>query len=264
MDINSTQLNIHIVSWMLVTVRVGTFFYMAPFFGSGSIPVMIKAYTTAILSYIIYKTPEVAQIAEIPNLIILSFYFLKEIAIGIILTTVADFIYLPMQVIGTQVGRSAGIGSAEIFNPDEETQFAVVEQFLYIIAVFLFLLVNGHHLLIKILMYTFQYIPIGEVHLSEKIISITTEFFSDAFSKGVAMATPFIGCILINSLCFGILGKAIPQMNLLVIDLPVRVFVALSGLAFAYPMIAVIYKKFIYYSINNMEKLVYVMSGGKS
>ena len=262
MNIDYNALNIHALNWMLIMTRISFFFFAAPFFGSQAINKTVKSFIIAMLAYFIYTSGMVTPILEIPTMGILFILMAKEMVIGVVLTSLAFMVYQPVRIIGVQVGRSAGLGRARMFNPEENTQFTVVQQMLYIVGILIFLGLNGHHIILRVIAISFKYIPIGNVYLNGKIVEIIINFFSKGFSLGLQCAAPIMSAILISSLCFGILGKTVPQMNLLILGLPIRVFIAMMGLFFALPIIGVVYQKFIVQSERSLMELVYIMSRG--
>jgi flagellar biosynthetic protein FliR len=259
---DSSMIQIHLVGWMLVFFRIAAFFETAPFFGSGAAPVLIKAYIAAVVGYFVYRTPAVVPLTHVPNLPALFFLIFKEIVLGLILAFLAELIHLPVRVMGLQVGRSAGMGRAQIFNPEEESRFTVLQQFMYIMGILIFFALDGHHLFLRALVLTFEKIPIGGIFLNGAVVREIVGFFTKAFNQGVAFAAPILACLVITSMCFGILSKTVPQMNLLVLGLPIRILVGLTGVFCALPMIASIFQKFLIQSVHTMERIIRIMSMG--
>ena len=154
----------------------------------------------------------------------------------------------------------AGFGQGEVINPDDNERFSIVQQFMNIVGILLFFTLDGHHLLVRMIVTTFQWIPLGGVMLQGGILKVAVGYFGKAFGLGITYAAPIMGCVLIGSLCFGILGKSVPQMNLLIIDLPVRIAVGLLGLVFALPMMIALFQKFLTHTGFILEKLIMLMS----
>lgn len=244
-----------------ISVRIAVFFISAPMFGSNAVKTSIRMSIAFMISYLLYKASYVTPVTDLSSMYVISLILIQEVLVGLIFTFVSQFIYFPLRVAGVEIGQAAGFGQGEIINPDDEDQFTILQQFMYIIGILIFFGLDGHHLIVKIIAESFTFIPIGGIILNPKIADVTFRYFSDSFNQGVIFAAPVLGCILISSMSFGILSKSMPQMNLLIIDLPIRIIIGFLGLAFMMPMLAWVFKKFIYKTAMVYEILIKLMSG---
>ncbi|EKD27048.1 MAG: hypothetical protein ACD_79C00911G0007 [uncultured bacterium] len=260
----NSELNLHIISWILVSTRIGAFFINAPIFGSAAIPPNLKGYFTAILAYFIYQSPQVHMLEQMPQMWDLMMLLIKETTVGVVIAMLTHLIYVPMQIVGEQIGQSSGLGQAQIFNPDEEYDFTVLEQIIYTVAILIFLGLNGHHLILNAFIKSYDYIPLGEIALSGYVLKVFIAYFTKTFYLGIAFAAPILGCLLIVSIGMGLLSKSVPQMNLLIIDLPLRVLIAFLGILFALPIMIMLFKKLIFNTMPYVEKIIFAMSKGAS
>lgn len=221
---------------------------------------MLRVFFAAILAFFVCHLSELTPVLPVENLWNLILMGVAEMTVGIVLAFVADMIYLPFRLVGIQVEHSAGFGQGETINPDDNTTFSIVQQFMNILGILVFFLLDGHHLLIRMIVLTFQWIPLGGVVLKGEMIKVLVGYFGKVFALGIGYAAPIMGCVMIGSLCFGILGKSVPQMNLLIIDLPVRIAVGLIGLVICLPMLIALFQKFLTYTGFTLEKLILLMS----
>lgn len=251
----------HMISFFLVAARILAFFAAAPFFGSTSVPVMIKTFFAILVAYFVYHSPEMKPVTEIPDFMHLSFLLLKEISVGLVLTFIAQMIYMPLRVVGVELGNIGGFGQDAVFKLEDESNFTALQQLFNVIAILLFFAFEGHHLMLNLIVSTFQFVPVGGITFDAKILRVCADYFCRAFTQGIVIVAPIMGCVLLCSISFGLLSKSVPEMNLLVLDLPLRIFIALFAIVFSLPMISVVFKKFLNYTMNNMELLTMIMSG---
>lgn len=251
----------HMISFFLIASRILAFFVSAPFFGSTSVPALIKTFFALIVAYFVYHSPEMKPVTEVPDFWHLSFLLVKEIAVGLVLTFIAQMIYLPLRVMGVELGNIGGFGQDAVFKLEEESNFTALQQLFNVIAILLFFAFDGHHLMLNLIVSTFQFIPVGGIVLDGKIVRVCADYFCRAFTQGIIIIAPIMGCILISSISFGLLSKSVPEMNLLILDLPLRIFIALTAIIFSLPMISLVFKKFMHYTMNNLELLTMIMSG---
>lgn len=251
----------HMISFFLVASRILAFFVSAPFFGSTTCPALIKTFFALIVAYFVYRSPEMKPVTDVPDFWALCVLLIKEIGVGLVLTFISQMLYLPLRIVGVELGNIGGFGQDAVFNLDEESNFTALQQLFNVIAVLLFFAFDGHHLMLNLIVSTFQFIPVGGMVFDGKIVRVCADFFCHAFTQGIVIVAPIMGCVLICSLSFGLLSKSVPEMNLLVLDLPLRIFIALFAIIFSMPMMSLIFEKFMSYTMKNMELLTMLMSG---
>ncbi|MCG4585204.1 flagellar biosynthetic protein FliR, partial [Anaerosalibacter bizertensis] len=119
-------------------------------------------------------------------------------------------------------------------------QIPVMGNFYYILAFLLFLLTNGHHLAIKALIDSYEYIPIGELVISEATVKQLVNILAKTFSLGFKIASPIVITILLMDILLGVLSRTIPQMNVFVVGMPLKIIVGMLVIAATIPIFNVL------------------------
>ncbi len=206
--------------FVLVLVRVSGLLVSAPILGSGNIPVMAKvglASMTALLLAPVVSAPA----APIPvDFGAFGALAVGEFLIGLILGFVASFVFAAVQMGGQIIDMQSGFGMVNIFNPAAETQFPVFGFFLFILAVFYMLAIDGHHLLLRALAATFTHVPLGGFVVRPQMLLEVNRWAGAIFLDGLSIAAPVAGAMLLAFATMGLLGRVVPQIHLFVVGFP--------------------------------------------
>jgi flagellar biosynthetic protein FliR len=158
-----------------------------------------------------------------------------EMAIGVLLGLIAQFVFAAVQVAGELAGVQMGFGLAALIDPQTHDRGVALSQWQTTFALLLFLAVDGHHVLIQAVAESFRRIPAGATALSGAAIGMTLAFAGEIFVLALQVAAPVVLLILLVNACLGALAKLIPQLNVMVVGFPITVAAGLFMLAAAQP-----------------------------
>lgn len=210
--------------FLLVLVRVSGIFIVSPFFGSQNIPNVVKIGFSFILSIIVTTSFNLTYTLGNTSFFII---IIKELMVGLIIGFISYMFFTAFYIMGQLIDMKIGFGMVNVMDPQHRVQVPLMGNFYYILAFLVFFLVNGHHLIIKALVDSYTYIPIGEFAFKEKIVNILLENLSSAFNTGFKLAMPIIAIIFLTDLLLGFLVRTIPQMNVFVVGMPFKIFAGL-------------------------------------
>jgi len=221
----------HFKIFFLIFIRITSLFFVAPFFSSGDIPILIRAGLAFFIALIIFPVvfsglplyPDVNASAFVLNV-------LNQIIIGVIIGLIAQIFYLIFQVSGQYYTIQIGFGMINTLDPLSQTEIAILGTFQGIIGMIVFLFISGHHFLIFSIVKSFGYFPLFNLKLAGLTIETLTVAISKMFYLGFMFAVPLIGVIFIMTVILGLLAKIAPQMNLLMLGFPLNILVGMSML----------------------------------
>ncbi|MBS2968998.1 flagellar type III secretion system protein FliR [Metabacillus sp. KIGAM252] len=216
----------HYPFFLLLFVRMSAFMITLPLFSYRTIPAYHKAGFSFFLALIMYETLKPQELE------INGFYFqllMKEVFIGLMIGFIAYLIYSGIMIAGSFMDFQIGFAIANIIDPQTGTQSPLVAQLLNTLALLLMLSLNAHHMLLDGVFYSFQYIPPETVSFSlnsEAIPEFIIKSFSIMFLIAFQMSLPIVGSLFIIDIALGIVAKTVPQMNIFVVGLPVKMLSA--------------------------------------
>lgn len=228
-----------IILYALVLMRITAFLISSAVLGSPLIPANIKVLLSLALSIVMF--PLVRAGSFDPVFVIENFILLtgREIIIGLTLGFLTRLFFFAVQMTGDYLALTIGLSSAQLYNPMSGTQGSAFEQFFSLLATLVFFAINGHHLLISALNESFQMIPLAEMSLKMGPFGQMAEFGQSLMLITLKMSAPVVMAILAVNLSMGILGRAVPQMNVLVTSMPITIGVGFAIVLLTLPLVVV-------------------------
>lgn len=240
-----------IIALGLIFLRVLAFFIAMPIIGTPQVPVYIKILLSLVFSILLlpvlhFQNTELIFVNEA-----ILFFMIREIVIGLFLGYLIRMFFFSLSVAGEIVGVSSGLTSAQLYNPSMGHQGNVMEQFQVLLGSLLFLSLNGHHVFIHGFTQSFELLPISSFGFQYKGMFSIFGIFETVIMIGIKLSAPILISILMTNLAMGVLGRAVPQMNVLMTSLPITIGVGFAVLLLMIP-----------FYINEMNGIIRIMSEG--
>ena len=202
----------------------------APIFSTFPLPRQVKIGMAALFAFIIF--PFVSRIAvfSIPtDLVGLSILLTKELAIGVLIGFTISLIFVAIELGGHLLSVQMGLAVANALNPITRENTPIIGQFYMFAASIVFLTINGHHYLFTIVYDSYKSIPIGlnfdfSNLLTEQLLVFSSSIFLIAFK----IVIPLFSVLLIIIMLMGIVAKILPQMNIFMVAMPVKIYIGIS------------------------------------
>jgi flagellar biosynthetic protein FliR len=218
-------------SFLLILMRVAPILFMMPILGSRNVPALIKIAlsltVTLILLPLVSMNPRVFPAEPFH----FAFFLLAELMIGLILALTIQFVLAGIQIGGEFAGFQMGLSMAEMMDPQSGTNANVVSQFNNMLALLIFLSIDGHHWFFRALAQSFQILQPGEIHLREGLYRQILQLGGQMFLIGLKIAAPAMAVLILAQIGLAILAKAVPQVNILMTSFPLTISVGLFFLA---------------------------------
>ncbi len=241
---------------LAIGVRVSGLMLFAPFFGSTVIPARIKAVLTLALTFLLYPLVE-HSIPHLPPgewpLLIFS-ELLVGLALGIITSLVFDAVQMAGQILSVQMGYSL----VNILDPNTMVQSTVVATFHQSLALLIFLRLDVHLWLLRALGNSFSYLPPGSAHLTSAFTTTTLEAGASVIEVGVQIAAPVLSATLLTDIVLGILGKASPQLPLMLLGPAIKSLLGISVLIAALKYWPDIFRTLFMRSVGATDQLLHL------
>ncbi|MGL4818684.1 MAG: flagellar biosynthetic protein FliR [Bacilli bacterium] len=224
-------------AFLLVMVRLSSYFMIVPLFSYRTIPGQHKVLFSFALSVLVVTA------IDVPILPVDAAYFmlvLKECFVGMALAFVFFFVVTTVQVAGGLIDFQVGFSMASVMDPMSGMQTPVTGRLFYTLFLFVLLVTDGHHLLIDAVLYSYKVSPIDgmpALFTEEAFLDLFVRLFGAMFLLAISMALPLIITLLLVDVALGILTRAVPQLNIFVVGLPLKVMVNLAILVMFAPVL---------------------------
>jgi flagellar biosynthesis protein FliR len=154
-----------------------------------------------------------------------------ELALGATLALGILIAFGSISMAGRMIDVQIGFGMAQVFDPVSQRQIPVLTSAFDKLGVIVFFLVNGHHALLRGIAYSLERFPLGRGWSVESAAPWVIKQMAGLFTLGFALAAPVVVCLLLVELALGVVARNLPQMNMFVIGIPVKIVVGLAALS---------------------------------
>lgn len=221
--------------FLFVFLRVMGILTIAPVFGHRSVVSQIKVGVALMVAVALFPVVP-PTLKTHPHLLLLVLALVKELLMGMLIGFVSLLVFIGVRFAGEMVGLDIGFGVANLIDPLSAEQVSIVGELQSLLAVVIFLLVNGHHVLLRGLAASFDLVPLGGVQmpdlLGQSLIALTGKVFVIA----VQLAAPVSATLFLTTLALGIVARTVPQMNVFVVGFPLKIIVGITALMVTLPM----------------------------
>lgn len=235
MDNFSVVLIDRFIILLLVFVRMSSIFVITPVFGRSELPSYLKIGLAFFCSYMLMPLLGAVQV-EYTNLLSFAVIVAKEFLVGIIIGYVSFLVFSALYIAGQFIDIQIGFGMVNVLDPTMNTQVPLTGNFIYILTTMLLLAMDGHHVLLSALFKSYSVLPINGFQFTEAMVNNIGAIFADVFLIGFKISVPILAAILVAEVALGILSRTVPQMNVFVVGIPLKIGIGLITLYLMLPI----------------------------
>ncbi len=185
-----------------------------------------------------------------------------EVLFALFLGFTARLVFDGISFGGHLIGNFMGFASASMFDAHQESQTQVVAQLQTALAMLIFLAIDGHHLMLRAALDSYRVVGLGRAEFSGLLSSRLIKMTSDVFIFGIQMAGPVSMALFAVNVVFGLISKAVPQVNVFMLSFTVS---AIVGLAVMYLSAEMFHDAIVIYierMIDSMNSIIKTIKGG--
>jgi flagellar biosynthetic protein FliR len=222
--------------FVLIMVRIGAMLATAPPFAGGPIPNRVKAGLAVLLAWVALPlTPGAGQAIVAPHPLEVVMLAGKELVIGVAFGLIVRMAFAAVTYAGMITDFSAGFALAQAIDPTTGTQVSVLGRWYGLITTAVFLAIGGAQWLAAGIVRSFVLVPPLETPDFSALILGVTRASDDIFLIAIQLAAPLMVALVITDVTLGLMSRAVPQMNVFIVGLPLKIVVALAGTAILLP-----------------------------
>ena len=227
---------------VLCSLRLGATLMMTPILDGFGVPARIRVFLVLALSACLVSTlPPTAPISTVDA----GPFFAcaaGEVMIGALLGFGAMCAFAAFSFAGNMLDQQLGFGLANVFDPMTHAQSPLLASILGLLAVVMFFTLDAHHALLRGFAYSLEKLPLGSSLHALSPASLARQFGA-IFSLGLLLAAPVIFCVYLIEIGLAVISRNLPQMNLFMISMPVKIFCGLLLVALLVPRLTPICNK---------------------
>ncbi|SRR6056297_222728 len=227
---SASQVLLQIEQYYWPFLRLSAMLLAAPIFSAASFPVRVRVIlavlVTALVAPMLPPLPDVDALSA-QGLVIAG----QQVLIGAAMGFVVQLIFSAAVVAGQTIAMTIGLGFALSVDPQNGVQVPVLSQFYTILATLLFLVFDGHLLLVQALVESFSFMPVGAGALRDGFALDVVRLGSSMFLSALLLVMPAMTAVLLINIAFGVITRAAPQLNIFAVGFPVTI---LAGFLFIF------------------------------
>ncbi|MFC1882411.1 flagellar biosynthetic protein FliR [Thermodesulfobacteriota bacterium] len=229
--------------FFLIFFRVGAILMSIPVFDSKSIPLFFKIALAFATSIILFPMLRVDPVPMATSVLALAVGVTGEILLGLIIGFSVKLIFAGIQLAGQLAGYQMGMALANVMDPSSSQQVPLLAQFNNLFGLLIFISINAHYLFIRALTHSFEMVPPLNVNFSGSLMEHLIKMSGNMFVIGIQVGAPVIAALLITSVAFGLIARTVPQMNVLIVGMPLKIVIGLLFLGISLPYFSAFLKK---------------------
>jgi flagellar biosynthetic protein FliR len=262
MDILNIIDPVQLRTYMLVLLRVSIFLLMFPIFSSAVFPATLKMGLAMVISLLFYSVVPVDLTRFPMDAISTGILILAEAMVGLTLGLCLRIFFGSVQLAGQVIGFQMGFAMINVVDPQSGANVSIMDQLGYWVCVVVFLMLNGHHIIITALINSFELIPVG-VFMMQKIIMVKLlELAGGLFLLAVKIGAPVIAALFFVSVGFGLVSKFAPQMNVMIVAFPLKIVAGLFLFGLTLEIIVLVTKEYVEGFKRLLMALLFYAGGG--
>lgn len=216
----------HFLLFSLILMRMSGFILLNPILGRRNIPAIVKAGFIMILTLLIYSFAE-GNPVEVGSSLEYGILLMKEFAVGFFIGFVMQLFTMVVTYAGGIIDFQMGLSMAMIYDAQNNAQIPLTGSLLNTYFMLLFFAVDGHLAFMKILITSASVVPYGEVAITASAGGAVLDIFIACIVLAVKLSFPILAVELITEVGVGILMKMIPQINVFVINIQLKITIGL-------------------------------------
>jgi flagellar biosynthesis protein FliR len=218
--------------WLLFLLRAAGFCFVAPILSSRVAPAQLRIALTVFLAMVSFLAW--APLCTLQPGMEMGVFLpaaASEIILGLLLGFLVGLLFMAFQFAGQLIGYQMGFAIVNVLDPNSQTQVSLVSEFLFACVTLSFLSLNLHHEMIGVWYQSYQIAPPGSFALTNLSLPVLTACCDDIFYLSLKIAMPLLAFLLLTDLALGIVARVMPQMNVFIVGIPLKIALGLIVLA---------------------------------
>lgn len=245
----------YFLALFFIFLRVTSFFIITNIFFPSGTPNTLKAMFSLIFSFALLGGIDYSSIEGITSNYYLILYMIFEVTNGLILGLISNIAFEILLMAGSLIDVHIGLSMLSTMDPNSKASTTITGNLLHYVALVIFFIVDGHHMLIKALIESFITLPMGKGLLYGDMMTII-EIVANYFLIGLKVAIPIVLIIILTDISMGLISRAVPQINVMILGMPVKMLVGIVAIGISLPIILKLFISSISYLPDIFRKII--------
>lgn len=244
---------------ILMACRMTAFIALCPVFSYRGFPNLAKVIVG--VSLIIAAFPTINQFTVITSSLVFGLTIIKEVLFGIAMGYLTQLVFSAVQMAGSMIDFQAGFTMAQAYDPTFQVLESQFGKLYYWLAISVIFLLNLHQRLILGVITSFNLVPLGVPHFTGADVGGMMTVFGRSFAMALNLAAPLVVGTLMIDLLLGVLSRSIPQINVLMLSLPIKTLIVFAGMMLLLPNVLSALGQYLPQMVTLMQQLIHSVGG---
>lgn len=223
-----------LLAGLLLSVRLGMVLFMTPVLGAAAIPLRIRVLALIALTLCLTLALSPSVAADVGTTPALVMAMVHEALWGGLMGFGLNAAFAAFMVGGRLLDLQMGFGVATLFDPGTRSQMPLLGLLLQMTGIAAFLAIDGHHMLLRALALSLHTAPLGASPLGVAP-AVLLHQFGLMFSLGMTLVSAAVFCVFLTDIGMSVVARVLPQANVFLLSIPVKIFAGLAVLALSAP-----------------------------
>lgn len=253
-------MDISITLFSLILMRMAGCIGFNPILGRKNIPMSVKSAFVLLLTLVVYGVTA-PTVVDTGNVIGYAALLLKEFAVGLVLGTVFNFLTGAILFAGSIMDYQMGLSMATLFDPQSNASATITANILNYMFALCFLTTDAHLVILRMFMTSAEIVPYGSISLGPEVASAALTFFCEFMTLVFRLAMPMMVVQILVESGVGILMKTIPQINVFVVNIQIKILVGFIVLVVLFFPMADFMLELLDMLIQSLKEMLTIMKG---
>ena len=233
-----------VMLFTFVLARVGGLVVTLPLFTGSETPMQVRAILAIAMALLLTPMQLGAAPPASDNLVDYAILMAGEILVGMCLGLGVTVLMSGLQIAGQIVAQMSGMALADVLSPGSETEIPLFASMFNLLATAVFVVIGGHRAVIDALLGSFVTLPLGQGGLAGSLSQTVVALVGESFSLAVRAAAPAMVALLLATMVLGLVGRTLPQLNVLVLGFGINAMVTLAVLMVSIGAVALLFQQY--------------------
>ncbi len=219
-----------LVAFALLLARIGGLMVFVPFWGSIAVSRQVRVALAFVLTFALFPVLEqhLPRVGMEPAALVTG--VISEAFVGLALGLVGQLLLAALQLAGTLMGFQMGFSLVNVIDPQTQVEVSVISVLQNLIGITMLVVLNAHHFFLEAMVDSYDFVPALGARSTPELAQHIAQMAGGMFYAGFQLAAPVVLVGIIVDVLLGILGRAAPQIHILIAGLPLKVLVGFSML----------------------------------
>ena len=213
--------------FLVILARMGAIISSLPIFTSAQAAVRMRVGLSVAISILLYPVLDISLTPEQTAPLAFGLLIARETLLGLLIGLMAQLVFFAVQFGATIVGYQMGFAAANILDPQHQQQVPLLSQFQNVFAILLFLALDAHHLILRVMVHSYGILAPGEVSLAGEAIPYVMGVAGDMFTLGLQLIAPVMIVLMLSMFVLGILSRVFSQLQVFMLSFPINISLSL-------------------------------------